>query len=159
MKSKKSKKLPNYRIFRIEKDSKTGKEKQITMKYFTTSSDEEAYKVLKDYVKIANKQYKYYYGYANGHVATGKDQQLHYFNTMEEVHEFYRNSTTMTSKIKDCITAPFRFAAGKLSDFKYWIKDVVFVIKHHHFRSESWSIDLHVLADLRFNIPRMIYDV
>ena len=55
MKSKKSKKLPNYRIFRIEKDSKTGKEKQISMKYFTASSDEEAYKVLKDYVKIANK--------------------------------------------------------------------------------------------------------
>ena len=53
----------HYKIFRVEKDEKTGKESKITMKKFWAKDDSEAYEVLKDYRKIANKEYTYYRKY------------------------------------------------------------------------------------------------
>ena len=48
-----------YKIFRVEKDPKTGKVKKITMKKFWAKDDKEAFAELKEYRRVANREYTY----------------------------------------------------------------------------------------------------
>ena len=153
-KQKSSENMNRYRIFRVEVDEKTGEEKQITMRKFSAKSNEDAYKELQKYVKVANREYTYYWGHAEGHCGLGKDKKLHTFDTIEELHEFYKSEYKDTFLEK--LSTPFVRLGSKLSDFKYWLKDIFYLFKHKHNRNESWSLDYHLIEDLKFNLPLII---
>ena len=153
-KNEKSSNLNKYRIFRVEVDEKTGKEKQITMRRFSAKTNEDAYKELQKYVKIANREYTYYWGHANGYGFFGKDKKMHSFDTMEEMHDFFKSDNKDTFFEK--LSTPFVKLMSKLSDFKYYLKDIFYWLKHNHNRNESWSLDWHLIEDLKFNLPLII---
>jgi hypothetical protein len=51
----------NYRIFRVDENAIVhGLPKKITMMRITAENDDDAYHQLKDYIKYANREYKYY---------------------------------------------------------------------------------------------------
>ena len=146
-----------YRIFRVEVDQKTKKEKQITMKRFSAKSDADAYDVLKKYRSIANKEYTYYYGHANSYQTIGKDKKIRKFDTSEELHEFTMKEHF--SSFQNTFKTPFIKLADVCSDIKYWFKDLFYWLKTKHNRNESWSLDSHILDDLRHNLQLIIDDV
>lgn len=89
-KSDKEKKtnLVNYRIFRVETDENTGVEKKITMITFSAKDDKSAYEELKRYRKIANKEYKYYYGPDCTYKIKDKDGNTIQFDSITEMFEY-----------------------------------------------------------------------
>ena len=97
MKSKKPNRFTHnrYRIFRVEVDPKTKKETQITMKKFWAKTNAEAQEELKKYIKIANKQYKYYWGTAENYVDyDSKTKKKVCYDTMEDMHQAWEKRRT-----------------------------------------------------------------
>lgn len=142
-----------YRIFRVEVDPKTKKEKKITMKKFWGKSDADAQEELKKYVKIANKQYKYYWGTAEGYVEhDSKTKKDIYFDSMEEMHEAWQKSQKWYQNLWFNITYYF----SKVTDIRYTIKDIWYWFRTKHNRNESWSLDSHIIEDILHNVPIMI---
>lgn len=151
----------HYKIYRVEVDEKTGKKKHITMTKFWAKDDDEAYEELKKYQKIANKAYTYYYSTTGYYVGNelDKDGKVKRFDSMREMMEDWQSRKSTFTKVKDAVLWPFERAWDRAKDFFwYGAKDLLFWIKHHHNRSESWSLDYHLVEDLIFNIPRLIKD-
>ena len=152
-----------YRIFRLEKDSKTGKNKKITMKKFWAKSDAEAYEELKDYKKIANKQYVYYYGAAETYSDIVKDpvtgeKKIKRYDSIEEMFADEDRRRPLLKKIKDEVEFWIEMRIDFFRDIKYWFKDIVYWFKTKHNRNECWSLDIHILDDILHNIPLIIED-
>jgi len=157
-KSKAKKPMPkdktHYRIFRIEKDEQTGKEVQVNMTKFWAKNDDEAYSELKEYRKVANKAYTYYYGTTGYFVDRDKDGNELRFDTMEEEHAAWEKREGKLKMLWLDVTIFFEH----LFDIRYKIKDIWHVLRTKHQRNESWSLDYHILDDLIFNIPLLIKD-
>lgn len=151
----------HYKIYRVEVDEKTGKKKHITMTKFWAKDDDEAYAELKKYQKVANKAYTYYYSTTGYYVGNelDKDGKVKRFDSMREMMEDWHSRESTFTKVKDAVLWPFERAWDRAKDFFwYGAKDLLFWLKHHHNRSESWSLDYHLVEDLIFNIPRLIKD-
>ena len=141
------KKHPNqnqYRIFRVEKDEKTGREKKITMIRFWAKDDKEAYAELKKYVRLANKKYTYYYGLAGNCIGPGGKRY-------DDLHDMLDDhvKSSFFGKIKDW----FRFIPTRFSDWKWERAEAKRRAKTGHCWSEFYSLDSHILADIIYNVP------
>lgn len=157
MTKKEKSKSPNrfthnhYKIFRVEVDEKTGKETKITMTKFWAKDDAAALKELNEYKKVANKQYTYFYGttgyYIDKDPKTGK---VRHFDSMEEMHE---NWVAEHESIFRKISNVFDRVSDKISDAKYWVRDLLYFIKTRHDYRESWQLDEHFIDDLEHNLP------
>ena len=143
----------HYKIFRVEKDEKTGKESKITMKKFWAKDDSEAYEVLKDYRKIANKEYTYYFG-TTGYCVDRDPitKKPRYFDDLEELHEAWENEH---DNIIEKIAREYRYLCSKILDIKYWFRDILYFIKTRHDYREHWQLDSHFIDDLEFNLPKI----
>lgn len=42
-----------------------------------------------------------------------------------------------------------------VSDFWFKVKDTIYFIRHDHSMKESWSLDTHLLEDLKFNLKKL----
>lgn len=132
----------NYRIIRIDdtcKDEFSGHGKKVILKTFYAEDDAAALKYLKDYKKIANKEYTYYFD-----------------DNKEDLFEKWRKKNKMKawySKVWDAISFSFcNWFFYKPRDLYYWMKDVVHWLRTKHNRDEYWSLDYHVLDDIVFNL-------
>lgn len=155
MKSKKPNRFTHnrYRIFRVEVDPKTKKETQITMKKFWAKTNAEAQEELKKYIKIANKQYKYYWGTAENYVDyDSKTKKKVCYDTMEDMHQAWEKRRKWYSELWFNITYYF----SKVTDLRYTVKDIWYWFRTKHNRSESWSLDSHIVEDILHNVPIMI---
>ena len=87
----------HYKIYRVEKDPKTGSEKKITMTKFWAKDDQEAYEELKKYRKVANKAYTYYFGTTGNYIGNKLDENGKFkrYDDNEEMMEAWRNEQTM----------------------------------------------------------------
>ena len=154
--AKKSKK-PNrfthnrYRIFRVEVDPQTKAETKVTMKKFWAKSDDEAYDELKEYRKVANKEYTYYYGRAETTVDLDpKTKKVRYFDDLNEAHlAWIKEHDSIIEKI----SSEWRYICSKATDIKCWFRDVWHFIKTRHDYRECWQLDGHFINDLEFNLP------
>ena len=79
-----------YVIYRIDKtDTDTFSEyfpKKIIMQKFYAENDMEAFKYLKDYRKVANKAYTYFYGEDEAHVIVDENGEKKSYNSVHEMH-------------------------------------------------------------------------
>jgi hypothetical protein len=78
------------------------------------------------------------------------------FDSMHELMEFQTSDHTWIDDIRTW----FSIKSDKIRNIKYIIKDIVFWWKNYnsfsstsHMRSETWSLDHHMINDLAFNIP------
>ena len=148
----------HYKIFRVEKDPKSGEEKKITMTKFWAKDDQEAYEELKKYKKIANKAYTYYFGTTGYYIGNKLDEngKVKRYDDHEEMVKAWKSEQTIASKIKDAISWPFELVWDKTKNAWWWICDICFFFKNKHKRDESWSLDYHLIDDIIFNVPLLI---
>lgn len=148
----------HYKIFRVEKDPKTGAETKITMTTFWAKDDKEAYEELKKYRKAANKAYRYYFGTAGYYVGNELDAsgKVKRYDDYKEMMKDWLAVKTACEKISDIVLSPFERVWDKMRDGWWWLCDLCFFIKNKHKRNESWSLDYHIVDDIIFNIPLLI---
>jgi hypothetical protein len=134
----------SYRIFRLEKDEKTGEMKQINMIRFWAKDDAEAYKRLKEYVKVANRKYHYFYDTGLNYI--GPDGKR--FDTMEDMLADHKREG-LFEKIG------FWFYCKKRLWGDRWfnLKEAWRRARHGHDLSESFGLDNHLVNDIIYNIP------
>lgn len=157
-KSKKPKNKTHYKIYRIEKDEKTGEEKKITMSKFWAKDDVEAYEELKKYRKVANRAYTYYYATTGYYVGNSldKDGKVKRYDDLKEMMGDHSDKSIFAF-IKDVALSPFEWIWDKAKDLRYWTTEVMFFLMNdHHKRCEHWSLDSHMVDDIIFNIPLLI---
>ena len=154
---------PNYKIIRIEKQLKRYgflnlksyvHDAKITMTKFYAKDDDEAYAYLQDYKRVANKAYDYYYDDYSPAYLTDRKGKKHEFDDVFAKWEFERNDKPWYKKIIE--NASFNLEYYLLDCPKnswYWLRDNVFMLKHKHQYGEYWSLDSHILDDLKWNIP------
>ncbi len=149
----------HYKIFRVERDPKSGKEKKITMIKFWAKDDREAYEELKKYRKAANKAYTYYFGTTGYYVGSKLDENgnvKRYDDHEEMIEDWKKESHSLLQKVVDVVMWPFELVHDKMSDFLTCLKNTCFFFKTGHSRQESWSLDSHLVNDLIFNIPLLL---
>ena len=141
---KNKKKGTQYKIFRVEKDEKSGKEKKITMIKFFAENDKAAYEELKKYRKIANKIYKYYYGRVGGYSRKDDKGNVIEFDSFMEMMLF------------DSKSHWYDFIGNFLS----WIGELKYRIglawqraTKGHTETEACGLFDHILDDLEYNLP------
>ena len=144
-----NKKDIQYKIFRIETDKNSGREKRITMIKFFAKNDNEAYNELKKYRKIANKIYKYYYGRVGGYSIKDDKGNLIEFDSFAEMMELNQKSNWYDFMV----------------DFFNWISELKHRIKlawqratKKHTELEACGLFDHILDDLEYNLPIIAED-
>jgi len=145
--------LRDFRIIRIETDAKTGKAKKVTMKRFKAKGHPEALKELKDYIRMANKQYKYYYDYASGIICQGKDGKRKEYDDFSEQLEAWRNEEPWYETVWWAIKRPFIM----LGDLKYTIKWAFQRMFRGYDDRVTWNQGYQLFLDLIERIP-YLYD-
>ena len=134
------KSLTFYRIYTIE----DGNSKNLYK--FWRASDSEAFGVL-NLFKESHPEYGDNCFYATSGYVVDPDGKRHdtLFESTEHDEGFFM-------KIVDF----FRYTIpNALSDFWFRVKDTAYFFKHEHSMKESWSIDSHMLEDLKFNLKKL----
>ena len=164
--SKKNKKQnPNYRIIRIEKHIKKYGflnmksyvyNKKITMLKFYAENDDDAYKFLVNYKKIANKAYDYYYDHCDSYGVKDANGKIHYYDDFEDKLDHKMNCGKWYKRIYEDIVFNLEYIfIYKPKDLYYWVRDNIYLLKNKHQYGEYWSLDEHILKDLIWNIERL----
>lgn len=139
-----------YKIFRIEKDEKTGHENKVTMKKFYAADDSKAYEYLKEYRRIANPEFTYYYGDTECVVDYDKDGNEMRFDSLAESAKAWKKTETLGEKISMWLDVNI---CDKARNFFYERKKRRFWKKTQHGYEESYSLDMHIINDIIFNVP------
>lgn len=165
MNKKNSKKntRPNYRIIRVERQLKRYgflklksfvDHKKITMTKFYADTDEDAYEYLQEYKRLANKAYEYYYDTYSPQVVIGKDGKRHEFDDLVDKWNYEDKQTAWYKRLFEKIEFELEYYFVDVPQHGwYWLRDNVYLLKNKHKYGEHWSLDCHVLDDLKWNIP------
>ena len=132
-----------YNIFYNDKSNKMN-----IVYQFWADNDDAAYDVLCEY-KSENPPApngEYYYGYCGFYPMNDKQ-----YSCMDEYLSDYDEN--IIEKIKAWFEFYFVY---KVKDFFHALRDAIFLLKTNHNYYERWSIDTHIIDDLRFNLPIMI---
>ena len=143
----------NYRIFKVDHTAKCGLPKKTTMMRIFAKDDDDAYRQLKDYIKSANRKYKYYVEAWTPHVmiVDGKRYECDYLSEMLDIKA---KSMPWYKRLYDWLVVEFNYLfVTKPIDAYYWCRDLVYLIKNKQQYSASWSIDDKLLELLKFNLP------
>lgn len=148
----KSKNQKKYVIYRID-DTTLDKfsehfPKKIIMQKFYADNDSEAFKYLKDYRKIANKAYTYYYGEAEEHVIIDENGNKKTYSNVHEMHEDWLKDRNIWEKIKSSLD----YRWSKIKDGWYWLKYLWYYIRTGHDYRASWSLDAYLLNETIWNL-------
>lgn len=148
----------HYKIFRVEKDEKTGEEKKITMIKFWAKNNDEAYEELKKYCKIANKEYTYYFGTTGNYIGNklSKSGKVMRYDSFEEMMEAEKEAQPFFKKMLEDICFRAWRIWDWMKDIKYKTSDLFYLVRNKHQRNESWSLDYHLIDDLIYNLPILI---
>lgn len=120
----------NYRIIRIEKDSK-GKEKKITMKKFFAENDDDAYAYLKKYRSIASKEYTYYFDNNTGYKVIEDDGNINAYESLMDLFDPCWKQLPWWKKAWDEISyTAWRLFIDIPKDVCNFIRDIIYFIKH-----------------------------
>ncbi len=148
-KPKDNKKYVIYRIDDTDTDAFSEHfPKKIIMQKFFAENDAEAFKYLKDYRKIANKAYTYYYGEAEEHVIVDENGNKKSYNSVHEMHKEWLKDRNIWEKIKTELDVRW----SKIMDGWYWLKYLWYYIRTGHDYRASWSLDSHLLNEIVWNL-------
>lgn len=153
-----SKKDKNYKIFRVETNYQEGRgfkyswPKKIVMKYIYAKDDKDAYKQLKAYIKLANKEYTYYVEPYVTYKIIG-DDTIYDSDTLMNGH---RSKMPWHKRILEDISFTLHYYfVDKPKDIYYKLYDIWYLLKNKHQHSEAWNVDNALLDTLHFNIKKL----
>ena len=144
----------NYRIFRVDENvMEHGLPKKITMMRITAENDDDAYHQLKDYIKYANREYKYFVEEWQPTIII-RDGEKHVYEDYADMMEKERKAKSFLRKIYDFVDKlVYRLFVSIPADFFHKIKETIYLLKHKQQLHASWCIDDIMLDTLLFNIP------
>ena len=156
----------NYRIIRIEKQIKKYgflnmksyvHNKKITMRKFYAKNDDDAYKFLVNYKKIANKAYDYYYDHCHSYGVLDENGKIHYYDDdFDHILNHDLNCGKWYKRIYEGIVFNLEYIfIYKTKELYYWLIDNIYLLRNKHQYGEYWSLDEHILKDLIWNIERL----
>ena len=149
---------PNYKIYKLE-TSKNRIQLKKTIELFRADNDEEAYKHLKDFCSSKNDKETYYYGKLFYHHIIhddGTTSEICSDDMFESFTEKDKNNSFFKNLLED-ISLWFEIhIVDKLSEFKYWLRDVFYFIKHKQYYRASWSLDTYLIDTIEHNIKILI---
>ena len=163
--SKTTKSKNNYRILRVEKKLvKPGLFKKpyvttekITMVKFYAKDDDDARAFLKEYKKAANREYDYYFESYSPVCVIGDDGKCREYEDHFAYWADDKAKTFILKRIWDAITFELWYwFIDRPNHVRYWVRDLIYWMRTRHDYRESWSLDMHVLDDLIWNIPILI---
>ena len=151
--AKQPKNKNHYKIFRVEKDEKTGDEKKITMYKFWAKDDSEAYEELKKYRKIANKAYTYYFGTTGYYIGNSLDENGNRksYDDLDEMREAECKAQTFLEKFFSIISYPYFWLCTNIQHCWWKLIDLAYLLKTKHHNNEHWNLDVHMVDDFIFN--------
>lgn len=126
---------------------------------FEVESNEKAIEQYDKFIaEHANDGNTYFYDSYMNYGYKQQDGTIKYFDSIVEMLSYKKdNVKDHIDDIADWfnmnITDKFRQIKYRIKDFIFWVKNYNFRNNTSHMRSESWSLDNHVLNDLIFNIP------
>lgn len=148
-------KLRKYIIYRIDDACKDKVfPKKIVMQRFYADDDNEAYEKLKDFRKIANKTYTYYYKEVFEQVTVDDDGKKHVYEDVDEMHRRLCEEKGTWDKL--CIWLRVKWSDVK--DKWYKMKYLWYYIKTGHEYKASWSLDCFLLREIVWNLKRLKTD-
>lgn len=150
----------HYKIFKLEKDE-SGSSKQKTLKKFWAKDDKVAYAYLKKWKKDNSGKHNVdecYYSTTGYYIGSKLDENgnVKHYDSMAELLENDRLEMPIWKKILEALACPFEVLWYKISYFVDCVKNLHHYAKFKHSRNEHWSLDTHILDDLRFNIPKLL---
>lgn len=150
----------HYKIFKLEKDE-SGTSKQKTLKKFWAENDKVAYAYLKKWKKDNSGKHNVdecYYSTTGCYIGSKLDENgnVKHYDSMAELLENDRFEMPIWKKILEALACPFEVLWYKISYFVDCVKNLHHYAKFKHSRNEHWSLDTHILDDLRFNIPKLL---
>lgn len=146
---------PNYKIYVLEYDPKYKYQERKTIATFFAKDDEEARKYLNDnYVNTTNDNRTYYYGAITYHNILKEDGTIVQKSSEEA---FLLDDEGFFRRTIDNICTWFRvYVIDKIFDFKYWLRDLFYFIKHKQYYRASWSLDTYILDTIEHNLKRLM---
>lgn len=145
----------NYRIFRVDEEASKGRyrPKKITMKRIYAEDVDDAVAQLKDYRSIANKAYTYYVERWAPIVVIRNGVRHEYDDYVESMQAEFK-ARPFYKRVWNAIDLFFwRVFVNPISNFRYWIRDTVYLLRHKDTYQSSWNIDDRLLDVLALNIP------
>ncbi len=145
----------NYRIFRVDEEASKSRyrPKKITMKRIYAEDADDAFAQLKDYRSIANKAYTYYVERWAPIVVIRNGIRHEYDDYVESMQAEFK-ARPFYKRAWDAIDLFFwRVFVNPISNFRYWVRDIVYLLRHKDTYQSSWNIDDRLLDILALNIP------
>lgn len=146
--SKDNKKYIIYRIDETNSKNSICFPKKIVLQKFFAANDAEAYKYLKDYKKVANKAYTYYYAEEHEYVVINDDGTKSAYADIHEMHEDWLKDRNILEKLKSAIY----YRWSKVKDCWHWLKYLWYYIRTGHDYKASWSLDSYLLNEIAWNL-------
>ena len=151
--------MNTYQIYHI-----TSKEQEIIDFSFEAEDRESAYARLLQYQEEhSNDGNTYLYKTKHNFALIDNDGNTKYFDSFSEMMNYKKPNRTISEKIRELWTdieiwfqhKHYQLLSFKsiFTDFFYWVKNYSSFNNTSHMRSESWSLDYHIIEDLAFNIP------
>lgn len=148
-KSTKSKDKNKYIIYRIDDTTNNSYfKKKIIMQKFFAENDTEAYNYLKEYRKVANKAYTYYYGQEDKYVSVDENGNKKTYSSMNEMIKDWLKDKNILEKIKTELS----YRWSKIIDGWHWLKYLWYYIRTGHNYKASWSLDSYLIDEIVWNI-------
>lgn len=152
----------HYKIFKVEIDE-SGKSNKKTLKKFWAKDDKAAYAFLKKWKKQNAGKYNVdecYYSTTGYYIGNKLDENgnVKHYDSLDEMIEGDKNGLSLCKKIAEALVCPFEVLWHKIAFFVYGAKNLSYYAKNKHSMNEHWSLDMHILDDLRFNIPKLLND-
>lgn len=136
-----------YKIFRV-KDKK-----QEVIEYFWAADSDIAYKKLLE-MRLSNNDENIFFEEVYKYIHENDDGTISVCDSFREQFSFGDDEDK-----DDEEESPYQIARKEkqimLKDFKYFLDHYDVDSNSSHMRCESWSLDLHILGDIEFNIDRI----
>ncbi len=144
-----------YKIFRVDESDETSIfPKKITVLNINAKDDEDAYQQLKEYSSKASKEYKYYVEPSQIHTVINADGTKTTFDNFFDRMNYNYDSNPWYVKAWTSIDLCFyRHVVTPISNFRYWCRDTVYLLKHKQTYQASWTMDDVLLDTIVHNIP------
>ena len=149
---------PNYRIWHFGKDRWS----RVTDEKFYAENDDAAYEHLVGFVNTVPvfDGRKFYYShihYVQCIDVNGKRSPEFDLDDRASRIAWHRRSIPWWKRALEEVTFFFSYYfIARPKDLYYWIRNIVYLLKHKEAYSNQWNLDWHILESIELNVPSLI---
>lgn len=140
---KRRKKENFYKIYFIDSEGK-----HQTVYKFWAKDDNFAYRILNKFKKLNKHTGVEYFYSSSGYFINCNGERF------DSLYDGCFSKREKESLFKEIFYFTYRLT-GKIKNLLFEIKDIFYYIKNKHSIRETWSIDKHMLQDLKFNLKKL----